>query len=106
MYLAKTLVNFLIEESELQRFDGVASLIGRTRTSILTEMMRNFCADQVVEVEKRNQKLQQLNHALTQQHLLQAEANHQRLMGQPLDHDHGPVSIFYDDGSEYGDRNF
>ena len=104
--MAKTLVNFLIEEAELQRFDGLASILGRTRTSILTEMMRNFCADQVVEVEKRNQQLQQLNHVLTQQHLLQAEANHQRLMGQPLDHDHGPVSIFYDDGSEYGDRNF
>ena len=64
--MAKTLVNFLIEEAELQRFDGVASMLGRTRTSILTEMMRNFCADQVVEVEKRNQQLQQLNHALTQ----------------------------------------
>ena len=104
--MAKTLVNFLIEEAELQRFDGVASLIGRTRTSILTEMMRNFCADQVVEVEKRNQKLQQLNHALTQQHLLQAEASHQRLMAKPLDHDEGPISIFYDDGGEWNDHNF
>lgn len=106
--MAKTLVNFLIEEAELHNFDGVARLIGRTRTSILTEMMRSFCSEQVVEVEKRNQKLQQLNYALTQQHLLQAEASHQRLMAKPLDldDDHGPISIFYDDGSEYGNNNF
>jgi hypothetical protein len=96
----------LVEETELQRFDGVASLIGRTRTSILTEMMRNFCSEQVVEVEKRNQKLQQLNYALTQQHLLQAEANHQRLMAKPLDQDDDPIDFFYDDGGEYGDNNF
>jgi hypothetical protein len=104
--LSKTLVNFLVEETELQRFDCVASLIGRTRTSILTEMMRSFCSEQVVEVEKRNQKLQQLNYALTQQHLLQAEASHQRLMAKPLDQDNDPISIFYDDGNEYENNNF
>lgn len=105
--MAKTLVNFLIEEAELKNFDGVARLIGRTRTSILTEMMRNFCADQVVEVEKKNQKLEQLNHALAQQHLLQAEASQQRLMAKPLAPDDGPFSFFYDDGGEaYGDNNF
>jgi hypothetical protein len=101
------LVNFLIEEAELRRFDGVASLIGRTRTSILTEMMRNFCADQVVEVEKRNQKLEQLNHALTQQHLLQAEASQQRLISKPMDHDNdGPISFFHHDGRDFNDHNF
>ena len=105
--MAKTLVNFLVEAAELHHFDGVASLLGRTRTSILTEMMRNFCADQVVEVEKRNQKLEQLNHALTQQNLLQAEASQQRLIGKPLDHDdQGPISIFYDDGGDFIDHNF
>jgi hypothetical protein len=105
--LAKTLVNFLIEEAELKNFDGVARLIGRTRTSILTEMMRSFCSEQVVEVEKRNQKLQQLNYALTQQHLLQAEASHQRLMAKPLDQDDGPIDFLYNDGGEtHGDYNF
>ena len=105
--MSKTLVNFLVEETELQRFDSVASLIGRTRTSIITEMMRSFCSEQVVEVEKRNQKLQQLNYALTQQHLLQAEANHQRLMAKPLDQDDGPIDFLYNDGGEiYGDNNF
>lgn len=104
--MSKTLVNFLVEETELQRFDSVASLIGRTRTSILTEMMRSFCSEQVVEVEKRNQKLQQLNYALTQQHLLQAEASHQRLMAKPLDHDDGPIDFLYNDGGDYGDNNF
>jgi DNA-binding HxlR family transcriptional regulator len=101
-------MNLLVEKEELQRFDSLARLIGRTRTSILTEMMRSFCSEQVVEVEKRNQKLQQLNYALTQQHLLQAEASHQRMMAKPVDPDdeHGPISIFYDDGSEYGNNNF
>ena len=69
--------------------------------------MRSFCSEQVVEVEKRNQKLQQLNYALTQQHLLQAEANHQRLMAKPLDQDDGPIDFLYNDGGEiYGDNNF
>lgn len=104
--MAKTLVNFLIEEAELQRFDGVASILGRTRTSILTEMMRNFCADQVVELEKRNQQLQQLNDALTQQHLLQAKASYQRLMGQPLDQDDDPIDFLHDDGGQWNEHNF
>jgi DNA-binding HxlR family transcriptional regulator len=100
-------MNLLVEKEELQRFDSLARLIGRTRTSILTEMMRSFCSEQVVEVEKRNQKLQQLNYALTQQHLLQAEASHQRMMAKPLDQDDGPISFFYDDGGEtYEENNF
>ena len=54
------LINFIVNKEELQRFDAVAEMLGRTRTSILTELMRGFCVHQVVEVEKRNRKLEEL----------------------------------------------
>ena len=62
--MSKTLVNFLVEQADLDRFDSVVSMLGRTRTSVLTEMMRMFCTEQVVAVEQRNRKLEQLNQAL------------------------------------------
>ena len=52
--MSKTLVNFLVEQADLDRFDSVVSMLGRTRTSVLTEMMRMFCTEQVVAVEQRN----------------------------------------------------
>ncbi|KPF90307.1 hypothetical protein IP81_15660 [Novosphingobium sp. AAP83] len=82
--MAKTLVNFLIEKSDLDRFDAIASMIGRTRTSILTEMMGLFCSEQIVNVELRNRKLEQLNQALTQQHLLLVQAEEARQINRPL----------------------
>ena len=99
------LINFIVNKEELQRFDAVAEMLGRTRTSILTELMRGFCVHQVVEVEKRNRKLEELNQALMQQTMLQAEANHQRLMAKPQDHDEGPVSPIYHDGSDFYENN-
>ena len=68
--------------------------------------MQDFCVENVAELEKQNRKIEQLNYALTQQHLLQAEASHQRLMAKPVDHDDGPIDFLYNDGSEYGDSNF
>lgn len=100
------LINFVVNKEELQRFDAVASMLGRTRTSILTELMRGFCVHQVVEVEKRNRKLEELNQALMQQHVLEAQAGHHRLMATPQDHDEGPLTIFYNDGGDFHEHNF
>ena len=101
--MSKTLVNFLVEQADLDRFDSVVSMLGRTRTSVLTEMMRMFCTEQVVAVEKRNRKLEQLNQALTQQHMLQAQADHSLLRNRPICPDYpdmGPPSLFFTDGHD------
>lgn len=101
--MAKTLVNFLINKSDLDRFDSIASMIGRTRTSVLTEMIGIFCSEQIVTVEQRNRKLEQLNHALTKQHLLQAQATEARQINRPLwqnDEDMGLPSPYMSDGHE------
>ena len=101
------LINFIVNKEELQRFDAVAEMLGRTRTSILTELMRGFCVHQVVEVEKRNRKLEEPNQAPMQQHVLQTQAGHHRLMAKPQDHhDEGPLTIFYNDGFEHENNNF
>jgi len=71
--MAKTLVNFLVEEVDLRRFDSIAEAVGRTRTSILREMMLDFCAENVSVLEQRNLKLQQLERALAENRILQDE---------------------------------
>ncbi len=55
---------------QLDRFDAVAEILGRTRTSLLVSFMQQFCLDQVVEIEKRNHKLDQLSAALERQRIL------------------------------------
>ena len=100
------LINFIVDKEELFRFDAVVSMLNRTRTSVLTELMRGFCVHQVVEVEKRNRKLEELNQALLQQTMLETQASHRRLMAKPQDFDDGPISIFYDDGSDFNESNF
>lgn len=104
--MSKVLVNFLAEENLVQSFTTITKSLGYTRTSLLVGFMQDFCVENVSVLEKQNRKIEQLNHALTQQHLLNANASQQRLMPKPLDQDDDPISIFYDDGSEYGDRNF
>ncbi|WP_157573120.1 hypothetical protein [Novosphingobium sp. AAP83] len=100
------LINFIVDKEELIRFDAVVSMLNRTRTSVLTELMRGFCVHQVVEVEKRNRKLEELNQALLQQTMLETQASHRRLMAKPEGFDDGPPSIFYDDGSDFNETNF
>jgi hypothetical protein len=101
--MRKKLANFLIDKSDLDRFDSIASMIGRTRTSVLTEMIGLFCSEQLVVVELRNRKLEQLNQALTQQHLLLVQAAEARQINRPIwrdDEDFGLPSPFMSDGHE------
>lgn len=101
--MAKTLVNFLIDQDKLNQLDSIASVLNRTRTSILTEMIGIFCSEQIIAVEQRNRKLEKLNHALTQQHLLLAQAAEARQINRPLcqdDEDMGLPSPYMSDGHE------
>lgn len=64
--MAKTLVNFLIEEADLRRFDSIAEMLGRTRTSILREYMNEFSAEQAIVVAQKKHKLQELDRILAE----------------------------------------
>lgn len=86
-----------------------------TMSSVLNSLIEAYVIGQTEIIEYKASQFHrldeaiassQLNHALTQQHLLQAEASHQRLMAKPLDQDNDPISFFYDDGRDYGHNNF
>ena len=101
--MTKTLVNFMVDQNALDRFDSIASMLNRTRTSILTEMMGLFCSEKLVAVEQRNQELQRLNNALTEQHLLLVQATEARQVNRTLwrdDDDFGLPSPFMTDGHD------
>ena len=64
--MAKTLVNFLVEEADLRRFDSIAEMLGRTRTSILREYMNDFSAEQSIVIAQKKLKLQELDRILAE----------------------------------------
>lgn len=99
----KTLVNFLIDQPALDRFDAVTAMLNRTRTSVLTEMMGLFCSEQIIAVEHRNRKLEQLNDALTHQRILKSRADTSlRAKGDIWqdDEEMGPPNAFMSDGHD------
>lgn len=91
--MAKTLVNFLVEQEQLDRFDAVAEILGRTRTSLLVSFMQQFCLDQIVEIEKRNQRLDQLCAALEKQRILSEQRGYSVETGRRDRNDHHDLPI-------------
>ena len=101
--MSRTLVNFMIDDDDLGRFDSITAMLNRTRTSVLTEMIKRFCSEQIIAVENRNRQLEQLNLALTQQHVLQVQADEACRINRPLwrvDAENDLPSPFMSDGHE------
>ena len=100
--MSKTLVNFLIDQAALDRFDAVTSMLNRTRTSVLLEMIGMFCSEQIIAVEQRNRKLEKLNDALTQQHILQSRSDQVLHFNRTpwREEDMGPPTAFMSDGHD------
>lgn len=99
--MAKTLVNFLVEPELLNRFDAVADILGRTRTSLLVGFMQDFCLSQVVEIEKRNQRLDELSAALEKQRKLLEQRGYRSSVPVHRDaHDDDLPVMFVSDGWE------
>jgi hypothetical protein len=73
--MAKTLVNFMVDEDDLHRFDSIAEMLGRTRTSILREMMDEFSTEQSILIAQKNHKLRELDRALAENKILQEGIN-------------------------------
>ncbi len=52
-----TLINFNAPNSTRQRFDKVCQLVGRTRTSVLVELMNGYILTKANEITANNQKM-------------------------------------------------
>lgn len=60
----QSLTNFNVPIETRLRFDQICELSGRTRTSVLVELMESFILLQGVVLEERNRKLEQLDQTL------------------------------------------
>jgi hypothetical protein len=60
----QSLTNFNVPIETRVRFDQICELAGRTRTSVLVELMESFILLQGVVLEERNRKLEQLDQTL------------------------------------------
>lgn len=52
-----TLINFNAPNSTRLRFDKVCQLVGRTRTSVLVELMNGYILTKANEITANNQKI-------------------------------------------------
>jgi hypothetical protein len=96
--MAKQLVNFLIDQKDLKKLNRVAGMMGRTRTSILIELIRQYCVDQAIEYQRRSRLLDDLNKACDQN-----QAILDRYHPDETEQDMEMPSIFFTDGH---DTNF
>lgn len=62
--MPKSLTNFNVPISVRQRFDEVCRASGRTRTSVLVELMENFVLLQGKVLEERAKRLEQVDHSI------------------------------------------
>jgi predicted transcriptional regulator len=65
----------MVDEDDLHRFDSIAEMLGRTRTSILREMMDEFSTEQSILIAQKKHKLQELDRALAENKILQEGIN-------------------------------
>lgn len=109
--MRKILVNFLAHPDNLARFDQTCRAVGRTRTSVLTQLMDHFCVSQISELNAKNATLRELDGALLEHRRLKSK--HEEQIGQhhdisfhPSIHPHSdqydvPVGIMYSNGEEF-----
>jgi len=60
----KTLTNFIVPDHIKSRFDEVCRASGRTRTSVLVEMMENYTLSQGRVLADRNEELEKVDQTL------------------------------------------
>lgn len=58
------LTNFNAPHSTRARFDEVCRASGRTRTSVLVELMERYIIDQRVILETRNREIEKVDHVI------------------------------------------
>ena len=100
--MAKQLVNFLIDQKDLKNLNRISGMLGRTRTSILVELIRQYCVDQAVEYNRRSRQMDELNQAWDQNRSILDRYQASSPMHDP-DDNMGLPSVFFSDGH---DRDF
>jgi hypothetical protein len=66
MYKPATLINFNAPDPIRVRFDKVCQLSGRTRTSVLVELMNAYVISKGNELKDENEKYQLIDQAIRQ----------------------------------------
>lgn len=101
-----TLTNFNAPVALRNRFDEVCRASGRTRTSVLVELMENYTLSQGKVLATRNAEIQQVDQVLEEsrrmmsfKEFLSYQARRERIAGHSRsDSDFGPPSMFMSDG--------
>jgi hypothetical protein len=66
MYKPATLINFNVPDPIRVRFDKVCQLSGRTRTSVLVELMKNYVTTKGAELKEENERYLLIDQAIRQ----------------------------------------
>jgi hypothetical protein len=66
MYKPATLINFNAPDPIRVRFDKVCQLSGRTRTSVLVELMNTYVTTKGTELKEENEKYLLIDQAIRQ----------------------------------------
>jgi hypothetical protein len=105
--MQSTLINFNVPEGIRHRFDEVCRASGRTRTSVLVEMMESYVltqgkalADRHVEIRKVDQTLSEIRQLMGFKEFLAHHASKEQIAAQkPSEPEFSPLS-FFDDAEE------
>lgn len=103
--MQSTLINFNVPEGIRHRFDEVCRASGRTRTSVLVELMESYVltqgkvlADRHVEIRKVDQTLEEIRRIMGFKEFLAHQASKQEIACQtPSKSEFIPLSILYDE---------
>jgi hypothetical protein len=95
MYKPATLINFNAPDPIRVRFDKVCQLSGRTRTSVLVELMTTYVTTKGAELIKENERYQQIDQAIRQRD----EFDHSSI-GR-TSYDNTPQIFFSNDGGDW-----
>ena len=95
MYKPATLINFNAPDPIRVRFDKVCQLSGRTRTSVLVELMNTYITTKGAELTKENERYQLIDQAIRQRD----EFDHPSLGRSSFDN--APLMFFSNDGGDW-----
>lgn len=101
-----SLINFNVPESVRHRFDEVCRASGRTRTSVLVELMENYTLSQGKVLAVRNEEIEKVDQTLDKsrkmmrfKEFLADQAREEQIARHyGSDRDFGPPSMFMSDG--------
>jgi predicted transcriptional regulator len=104
----KSLTNFNAPDATRKRFDAICHAIGRTRTSVLVELMTDFILAQSQLLATKNQQFKVIDELLLKNSVLtgiqSSQSDHTLASPNTLqsrsNQDFGPIPIRYSDGQE------